>query len=66
FGVTISYTKPMQKEYIEIVLGLAKRVGITMPEEELVAKAKIWEMEQGGLSGRTAQQFIYHLMGEQE
>ena len=66
FGMTISYTKPMQKEYIEIVLGLAKRVGITMPEEELVAKAKIWEMEQGGLSGRTAQQFIYHIMGEQK
>ena len=64
--MTISYTKPMQKEYIEIVLGLAKRVGITMPEEELVAKAKIWEMEQGGLSGRTAQQFIYHIMGEQK
>ena len=66
FGMTISYTKPMQKEYIEIVLGLAKRVGITMPEEELVAKAKIWEMEQGGLSGRTAQQFMYHIMGEQK
>ena len=66
FGVTISYSKPMQKEYIEIVLGLAKRVGIKMPEDEIVAKAKIWEMEQGGLSGRTAQQFIYHLLGEQE
>ncbi len=65
FGVTISFSKPMQKEYLEIVEGLAKRAGITMPEEELFAKAKIWEMEQGGLSGRTAQQFIYHLLGEQ-
>lgn len=63
FGVTISYSKPMQKEYIDIVLGLANRAGITMPEEEIIAKAKVWEMEQGGLSGRTAQQFIYHLMG---
>jgi len=66
FGVTISYSKPMQKEYIEIVLGLAARAGITMPEEEIIAKAKIWEMEQGGLSGRTAQQFIYHLLGTKE
>ena len=65
FGVTISFSKPMQKEYLEIVRGLAKRAGITMPEEELFAKAKIWEMEQGGLSGRTAQQFIYHILGEQ-
>ena len=64
FGMTISFTKPMQKEYIEIVLELAKRAGITMPEEDIVSQAKIWEMEQGGLSGRTAQQFIYHLLGE--
>ena len=63
FGVTISYSKPMQKEYIDIVLGLAKRVGLDIPEEELIAKAKIWEMEQGGLSGRTAQQFINHISG---
>ena len=54
----------MQKEYIEIVLELAKRAGITMPEEDIISQAKIWEMEQGGLSGRTAQQFIYHLLGE--
>ena len=53
----------MQKEYIDIVLGLAKRVGLDIPEEELIAKAKIWEMEQGGLSGRTAQQFINHISG---
>lgn len=65
FGVTISYSKPMQKEYIDIVVGLAKRAGITMPEEELIAKAKIWELEQGGLSGRTAQQFINHIAGTQ-
>lgn len=65
FGVTISYSKPMQREYIDIVLGLASRAGITMPQEELIAKAKVWEMEQGGLSGRTAQQFIYHILGQQ-
>jgi predicted AAA+ superfamily ATPase len=64
FGVTISYSKPMQKEYIDIVLGLAKRAGLNIPEEELIAKAKIWEMEQGGLSGRTAQQFINHISGK--
>ena len=61
FGVTISYSKPSQKEYLEIVLALAKRANISMPEEELIAKAKIFEMEQGGLSGRTAQQFINYI-----
>ena len=64
FGVTISYSKPMQKEYLEIVKGLAKKVGLSMDESELEAQAKIWEMEQGGLSGRTAQQFINHLLGQ--
>jgi hypothetical protein len=34
-----------------------------MPQEELIAKAKVWELEQGGLSGRTAQQFINHICG---
>ena len=64
FGVTICYTKPMQKEYVGIVVELAKRAGITMDSEELIAQAKIWEMEHGGLSGRTAQQFINHILGQ--
>ena len=54
FGVTISYSKPSQKEYLDIVLALAHRAGIKMSDDDLVAKAKIFEMEQGGLSGRTA------------
>ncbi|QFJ53557.1 ATP-binding protein [Pseudobutyrivibrio xylanivorans] len=58
FGVTISYSKPSQKEYLDIVLALAKRAELDISEDELIAKAKIFEMEQGGLSGRTAQQFI--------
>ncbi|SEA67079.1 hypothetical protein SAMN02910384_02062 [Pseudobutyrivibrio sp. ACV-2] len=61
FGVTISYSKPSQKEYLDIVLALAKRVNIAISDEELIAQAKIFEMEQGGLSGRTAQQFINYI-----
>ena len=62
FGVTISYQKPMPKEYVEIVVGLARRAGLTMPEEELIAQAKMWELSHGGISGRTAQQFINHVL----
>lgn len=58
FGVTISFSKPSQKEFFEIVIVLAKRVGIPMTEEELKAEANKWELSHGGLSGRTAQQFI--------
>jgi predicted AAA+ superfamily ATPase len=52
------------KEYDEIVRVLAKREGIEMPEEELIAQARKWEMNHGGLSGRTAQQFIDYLLGK--
>ena len=64
FGVTISFSKPTQKEYFRIVTELAKRYPeITMSEQELCAEANKWEMSHGGISGRTAQQFINYLAG---
>ncbi len=64
FGMTISYSKPSQKEYLNIVLELAHRASLPMSDDDLVAQAKIFEMEQGGLSGRTAQQFVNHISGK--
>ena len=61
FGVTISYSKPSQKEYFNIVINLAHRVGISMSDEELCAEANKWELSHGGISGRTAQQFVTYL-----
>lgn len=66
FGVTISFSKPSQKEFFAIVIELAKREGIRMSEEELRAEANKWELSHGGLSGRTARQFINYLAGCQE
>lgn len=63
FGVTINYSKPSQKEYFEIVFELAHKAGIKMGEDELKLEANKWELSHGGISGRTAQQFINHLMG---
>lgn len=64
FGVTISFSKPSQKEYFNIVAELAKREpSITLSEEELCAEANKWELSHGGISGRTAQQFINYLAG---
>lgn len=64
FGVTISFMKPNQKEYFNIVCQLAKRYPtIHMTEEELCAEANKWELSHGGISGRTAQQFINYLAG---
>lgn len=66
FGVQISYSKPSKKEFNEIVIELARRAGLTMTDEELCAEANKWEMRHGGISGRTAQQFINYLQGTVE
>lgn len=65
FGVTINYSKPTQKEYFHIVIELARKAGITLADEELRAEANKWELSHGGISGRTAQQFINYLLGMQ-
>lgn len=65
FGVTINYSKPSQKEYFGIVVELARKAGLNLPEEELCAKANQWELSHGGISGRTAQQFVNYLLGQQ-
>ena len=40
FGVTISYSKPSQKEYFTIVTELAHKMGVKMSDEELCAGGK--------------------------
>lgn len=66
FGVTIYFGSPDKKEFQEIVTELAAKNGIQMPKEELLAEANKWELSHGGLSGRTAQQFIDYLLGQSE
>ncbi len=63
FGVTIYFGSPSKKEFQQIVRELAKQNQIDMPEEELLLEANKWELTHGGLSGRTAQQFIDYLLG---
>ena len=67
FGVTINFSKPSQKEYYDIVRNLAKKYPqITLSDQELCAEANKWELSHGGISGRTAQQFINYLAGQAE
>lgn len=67
FGVTINFSKPTQKEYFQIVTELAKRYPeITLTDEQLCVEANKWELSHGGISGRTAQQFINYLAGKSE
>ena len=63
FGVTIYFGSPDKKEFQEIVRVLARKGGIDMPEEEVLLEANKWGRSHGGLSGRTAQQFVDYLLG---
>ena len=64
FGVSIGFFKPSRQEFDNIVLSLAARhPEITMEPEQIIAEAHKWEMLGGGISGRTAQQFINRLCG---
>ena len=63
FGVTIYFGSPDKKEFQQIVRTLAERNGIDMPEEQLLLEANKWELSHGGLSGRTAQQFVDYVLG---
>lgn len=62
FGVSIYFGKPDKKEFQNIVRVLAERNDIDIDEEKLLMEANAWELSHGGLSGRTAQQFIDHIL----
>ena len=64
FGVSIYFGRPSKKEFQEIVKVLAQRSDIQMTEDELFLEANKWELSHGGLSGRTAQQFVDYLLGK--
>lgn len=61
FGVSIYYGSPDKKQFDRIVREIALRSRIDMDEQELLSEANKWELSHGGLSGRTAQQFINYL-----
>ena len=65
FGVSIYFGAPTPKEFLNIVKVLAKKYEIPMDETTLLAEANKWELSHGGLSGRTAQQFINYLLGKE-
>lgn len=64
FGVTIYFGAPDKKQFQNIVKVLAERHNLSLPEDELLLEANRWELSHGGLSGRTAQQFIDYVLGK--
>ena len=67
FGVSIFFCAPDKKEFQKIMRGLWQSViRSRCREEELLLEANKWELSHGGLSGRTAQQFIDYLCGKMQ
>lgn len=62
FGITITYPKPTPREYVDIVMGIAKRSGLEVDKDTLKSEALKWELNQKGMSGRTAKQFINNML----
>lgn len=62
FGIILSFVAPSQQEYLTIVSELARKQGVQLPPDELRTAALQWEFSHSGRSGRTAQQFINHLL----
>ena len=64
FGCSICYNNPNRQQYHDIVKGIAARYpDLGMTEEQLLLEANKWEIRHGGISGRTAQQFINYIAG---
>lgn len=64
FGCSVCFNSPNRQQYHDIVRGIAARhPDLTLTEEQLLAEANRWELRHGGVSGRTAQQFINYIAG---
>lgn len=61
FGLAIWYGPLSKDEYVRAVLSYARRAGVCTDDEALAARALAWQIERGGFTGRTAQQFVLSL-----
>ncbi len=62
FGITITYSKPQKKLYLEIVNSLAKQAGLIMDEDKLAMEAEQFALCKSGRSARAARQLVDKLL----
>lgn len=58
FGITVTFSLPDKKRYLDIIDNLAMSRGLNIDKEWLHKEAMKWELLYNGRSPRTAQQFI--------
>lgn len=62
FGLRVTFQRPDKATYLNIVKSLARDAGITLPEEELCAKAEAFALSRSSRSARAARQFVDGLL----
>jgi len=64
FGLRVTFALPDQERYLTIATALARQRGLTLAEDDLRARARAWQRQHTGRSGRLARQFVDDLQGE--
>ncbi len=64
FGLSVSFTKPDKKQYLDIVFALAKEKQLKISIDELTIGAEKYAIERGGRSPRCAKQYISAIEAE--
>ncbi len=57
FGISLVFSAPNQKEFLNIVAHMLKKHGVEI-NAEIEKKAVVWQMNYGGRNGRCAKQFV--------
>lgn len=63
FGLRIPYLSMSKADFLALVDYLAGQAGLTLPAQELHARAMTWEIRHSGRTPRVARQFIASLLG---
>ena len=65
FGISLIFSSPNQKEYLNIVKSMLLAHGIEM-NGDIEKKAVVWQMNYGSKSGRCAKQFVANYISKEE
>lgn len=65
FGLWLGFHSCDQNTFFEMIQGYVKEFDLDISDDDLLARAKEWQMTRGSRSGRVAWQFIQDLAGEQ-
>ncbi len=66
FGLTVNFSKPDKKAYLNIVNALAEKNGIELDENALAIQAEAFALRGSGRSARTAKQFVNQIVSDRK